>query len=61
MDNTGNARRKPGRPEKGERERLKSYGIRLSDPDRETLDRYCKRNRTTRGAAIRRFIHLMGG
>ncbi|WP_297028308.1 hypothetical protein [uncultured Dialister sp.] len=61
MENTRNTRRKPGRPVKGDRERLKSYGIRLSDPDRETLDRYCKRNKTTRGAAIRRFIHLMGG
>lgn len=53
-------KRRPGRPMKPEGERLKSYGIRLSGPDIERLDRYCRRNGTTRSRAIRNLVKLLG-
>ena len=45
---------------KPEGERLKSYGIRLSGPYIERLDRYCRRNGTTRSRAIRNLVKLLG-
>ncbi len=44
---------------KPEGERLKSYGIRLSRPDLERLDRYCRRNGTTRSRAIRSLVKML--
>lgn len=58
MKNT--RKRRPGRPMKPEGEKLKSYGIRLSRPDIERLDRYCRRNGTTRSKAIRSLVKLLG-
>lgn len=45
---------------KPEGERLKSYGIRLSRPDLERLDRYCRRNGTTRSRTIRSLVKMLG-